>query len=98
MQLYEDGKLCQATVKSQSYDSNGVLIGTYNNNPLLYTRVYEVEFDDDYTEVYSAKCILEKLYDQADNYGKSSILLISIVGHRKDEVVTGKYIHNPKSE
>ena len=38
------------TMKRRATDANGFLIGRAHNNPLLYTREYEVELEDGTTD------------------------------------------------
>ena len=40
----DDDGLVQATVKIRKLDYEGKVVGIMNNNPLLDTRAYEVEF------------------------------------------------------
>ena len=40
----DDDGLVQATVKIRKLDDEGKVVGIMNNNPLLDTRAYEVEF------------------------------------------------------
>jgi hypothetical protein len=66
-------------------DADGRPIGTANDNPLLGTREYAVEFRDGHVESVSANLIAQNLYSQLDDEGKRHILLTDIVDHRRDE-------------
>jgi hypothetical protein len=66
-------------------DADGRPIGTTNDNPLLDTRKYAVEFRDGRVESVSANLIAQNLYSQLDDKGKRHILLTGIVDHRRDE-------------
>jgi hypothetical protein len=66
-------------------DADGRPIGTANDNPLLDTREYAVEFRDGHVESVSANLIAQNLYSQLDDEGKRHILLTDIVDHRRDE-------------
>jgi hypothetical protein len=66
-------------------DANGNPIGRANNNPILDTRVYEVEFPDGTVADYAANILAEALYAQVDADGNRFMLLKEIVDHRKDQ-------------
>jgi len=44
-------------------------MGRSNANTILDTSIYEVEFDDESTEAYSANIIAEHIYSQVDGEG-----------------------------
>jgi hypothetical protein len=60
-------------------------VGSSNANPLLDTRVYEVEFPDGSVEDYAANIIAENMYAQVDNEGRQFNVLEELVDHRKNE-------------
>ena len=64
-------------------DRNGRPVGTFNSNPLLDTRVYEVEFPDGSVNQYSANIIAESIYLECDNEGRRSQMLDRIIECRK---------------
>jgi len=64
-------------------DHRGNPIGTANDNPLLHTRMYEVEFVDGHKQAMSANLIAENLYASVDEEGRRHLLLNSICGFRK---------------
>ena len=51
-----------ARVTKQLKDANGISIGTADQNPLLDTRMYEVEFADREKASVAANCIAENLF------------------------------------
>ena len=55
-----------AIVKRSKLDYEGKDVGNMNNNPLLDTRSYKVEFSDCTTEVISANIIAENPLAQVD--------------------------------
>ena len=69
---------------SRKRDKDGHLIGTAHTNPLLDTRIYEVEFPDGQVLEYTANVIAENLYAQVDQEGRHQVILDGIVGHRND--------------
>ena len=62
---------------------DGEPVGTANDNPMLDTRVYEVEFPDGHLEELAANTIAECMYAQVDSEGHRHVLLDEIVDHRK---------------
>ena len=55
-----------AKVKKRKRDAAGIPLGEANSNPILDSRVYELEFPDGRVEEYSVKVIAENLLNQAD--------------------------------
>ena len=55
-----------------------------NPNPILDTRVYEVEFPNGRTAEYAANVIAENLYAMCDPEGIQQQLMDSIIGHESD--------------
>ena len=83
--LPQNGEHMQAArVISRAKDAEGKVIGTYNNNPILDTRVYDVMFPDGAVQQYSANIIAENLYSQVDEEGHRYQLMEGIVMHRRD--------------
>ena len=78
------------TVVSRKRDADGNPIGKANSNPILDTRVYEVQFPDGHLEEYSANVIAESMYSQVDDEGNQFLLLQEIVDHRKDSQALSK--------
>jgi hypothetical protein len=78
---------CYATGKvvKRKRDDDGLPIGKAHNNPILDTRIYEVEFQDGHVEEYAANVIAECLFSQVDEEGRQYLLLSEIVDYRKDE-------------
>ena len=85
----DDDRLVHAKVKSRAVDVDGNPMGIGNNNPLLDTRVYEVEFVDGTTEKLTANIIAENLLAQVDEEGHRQLLLDEIIDHSvNDEAIT----------
>ena len=55
-----------------------------NSNPILDTRVYEVDFEDGARQYYSANLIAENMYSQIGTEGNKYLLLSEIIDHAKD--------------
>ena len=68
----------------RSVDSDGKLIGNYNEFPVLNTRLYYVQFPDGSIKPYSEHLIAENILMQADGDGLHHQILKGILGHSKD--------------
>ena len=79
-----DGEPKYAKVTKRLKDANGIPIGTSNDNPILDTRLYEVEYADGYKESMSANLIAQNLFAQVDEEGNRHVLFEEIVDHRTD--------------
>ena len=77
-----DGLPVLTKVKKRKRDASGVPIGESNPNPILDTRIYEVEFPDGRVEEYSVNVLAENLLNQADRDGWDTGLIDEIVDHR----------------
>ena len=62
-------------------DKDDIPIGTANDNPILDSRVYEVEFLDGHKASIAANAIAENLFAQVDDEGYRTILMQEIVDH-----------------
>ena len=72
--------LCR--VKSRKRHADGTAIGSRNANPILDTRIFEVEFPDGYTDAFSTNIIAESLYANTDEHGNATGLLDEIIDHQ----------------
>jgi hypothetical protein len=57
--LPQGGELTRATVRRRVCDDGGLPIGKRNPNPILDSRLYEVEFPDGTTSAYTANMIVD---------------------------------------
>ena len=73
-----------ARVTKRMKDHAGNPIGIANTNPLLDTRIYEVEYEDGHIAAMSANAIAENLLSQVDPDGHRLLTFDSIIGHRTD--------------
>ena len=76
-----------AVIKGRKRDSNGNPIGRKNDNPILDTRVYQLQFPDGRIEEYGMNVIIENLMAQVDEQGFDLGFFDEIVDARKDESV-----------
>lgn len=86
LRLPHGGDYAHARVTGRKRDSEGNPIGLRNANPILDTRVYEVEFPDGSTDAFSANIIAENLFSQIDDEGHAYQILKEITDHRKDDL------------
>ena len=65
-------------------NANGISIGTANNNPILDTRLHEVEYLDGCKTSLTANTIAENLFSQVNDEGNRHVLFDAIIDHRRD--------------
>ena len=81
--LPKGGVLVKGRVTARKRDRDGNPVGHANDNPILDTRSYIVDFDNgDQTEL-TANMIAESLYLQCDPKGNQYVLLEEIVDHQR---------------
>ena len=73
-----------AKVLRRSRNEDGEIIGTHNENPLMNTLVYDVEFPDGEVREYSANILAENMYAQVDAKGHTHTMLDSIIDYSKN--------------
>ena len=76
-----------ARVARRVVGPSGERIGAYDDQPMLNTIMYEVEFDDGQVKEYGATSIAENILAQVDDDGFSSPLLQAIIDYCKDTSV-----------
>ena len=69
-------------VIGRSVDKNGNVSGKQHNNPILDTRLYDVQFPDGSIKKLAANRIAVNLYASVDEYGHRHSAVRQIVGHR----------------
>ena len=84
VQLPVGGEMKEGVIKSRKRNFDGTLVGKATSNPLTDTREYEVDFGDGNYYEYTANVILENLYSQVDDYGRSHSMFSGILDHEKD--------------
>ena len=65
-------------------DKDGLPIGTASENPILDTRMNEVEYADGYKTAMAANAIANNLFAQVDQDGRRFVLFDEIIDHRTD--------------
>ncbi len=66
--------MAQGRVVKRSRDKNGNPIGRANDNPILDTHEYNVEFEDGHEAEHAANVISQSMYSQCDLGGKNYVL------------------------
>ncbi len=82
--------LVPAQVVGRKRGQDGNPIGQENTNPLLDSRVYEVEFPDGHIEEYVANIIAKNIYAEVDAEGNHFLIMDEITGHKVDENALSK--------
>ena len=77
-----EGAMVHANVRRRVCDKEGRPIGNPHSNPLLDSRLYEVEYADGHIEELTANVIAENLISQVDEEGRRQMMLDSIIDHR----------------
>ena len=90
--------MARGRVISRKRDADGNPTGRQHDNPILDTRVYNVQFDDGEISELAANVIAENLYAQCDPEGNQYILLEGLVDYRRNDTATTlidqRTIHN----
>ena len=71
------------------------MTGTYDDNPILNSIIYEVEFPDGQVCKYSANIIAENMLAQCNDEGFSKALMEVIIDYKHDETavpMSDKYV------
>ena len=71
-------------VKERTRTPSGDLFGKANDNPILDTRSYNIEFPDGQVRAYTANVIAEHMVAQCDLNGNQFRLMEALVGHKTD--------------
>ena len=79
----EDAHPMFGKVTKRLKDHRGNPIGTAHTNPIMDTRMYEVEFADGQIQAMSANLFAENMFASVDKQGHRHLLIDSIIDHRK---------------
>ena len=82
VEIPRGGILTKGRVVSRKRDIHGNPIGRANDNPILDTRTYVVQFSDGDELDLNANMIAEAIYAQCDPDGNQYILLDALIDHR----------------
>ncbi len=78
-------EMCSGKVVRRSLGPDGGTAGMYEDNPMLNSVIYDIEFPDGQTREYAANTIAENMLTQVDCDGYSKTLMVGIVDFKKDE-------------
>ena len=67
VQLQLGDSVAVGTVKQRSIGPDGHSVGSYHDNPILNSVVYDVEFPDGQVKEYAANVIAENMLTQVDD-------------------------------
>ena len=81
--LTQEEKQQTAKVIFRTIDSNGNIIGNFDENPVINQLVYDVEFTDGPVKHHAEYVIAENVFSQVDLSGLYAQALDKIVIHRK---------------
>ncbi len=82
--LLRGSQMMQGTMKACKRDLDGNPIGRWLDNPILDTRLYDVEFPDGEVTLLMANAIAQAMYVQCNVDGNEYLLLDSFVDVQKD--------------
>ena len=71
-------------MKKRAVNDDGAMIGTYDDNPMLNSMLYEVEFADGTVKEYAANVIAESMLTQVDSDGYSTPVMQGIINYKMD--------------
>jgi hypothetical protein len=83
LMLPKGGVMVKGHVTACTRDRDSNPVGCANDNPILDTRSYMVNFDDGIQTELTANMIAESLYSQYDSNGNQYVLLEEIVDHQR---------------
>jgi hypothetical protein len=90
VRLAQGDVLQTAKVLGHSINNDGSVTGTYNDNPILNTFMYDVGFPDGEVKEYSANIIAENMFAQVDGDGNTSPVFSGILSFTKDSSAVSK--------
>jgi hypothetical protein len=66
---------------------DGAVAGTYDENPILNTMIYDVEFPNGDIKEHAANIIAENMLTQIDLDGYSLTMMKGIIDYKRDDAV-----------
>jgi hypothetical protein len=85
VQLQLGEEFVTGKVKQRALGPDGKVTGSYDDNPMLNSIIYEVEFPDGQVREYSANVIAENMLSQVDDDGYSRTLMEALIDYKRDE-------------
>jgi hypothetical protein len=94
LSLPQGERMTPAKVIGLSMDDEGKVISNVNENPILNTTLYDVEFPNGMVRSYAANVFAENIYNMVNDDSETEAILDGIVGHRSNQnAVTKDNIH-----
>ena len=85
--LQIDSEMKKGKVVRCAAGPDGKVMGTYDDNPILNTVLYEVKFPDGQIREYAANVIVENMLTQVDSDGFTLTMMKGIVDFKMDPAV-----------
>ena len=85
VQLHHRDQITTGKVKRRALGPDGRTAGSYHDNPMLSSTIYEVEFPDGEVKDYAANVIAENMLTQVDYEGFTTTMMEGIIDHDRDE-------------
>ena len=82
--LQLDDKMIMGKAKGRSLGDNGKVVGSYDDNPILNSIIYDIEFPDRQVKEYSANILAENMLSQVDDNGHNQLMMDAITNFKKD--------------
>eukprot|EP00957_Ditylum_brightwellii_P170173 12954234-Ditylum_brightwellii.AAC.1 len=86
VQLHHQDHITTGKAKRRALGNNGRTAGSYHDNPMLNSTVYEVEFLDREVKEYAANVTAENMLTQVDYEGFTTTVMEGIIYHDRDEI------------
>jgi hypothetical protein len=101
LMLPRDNSLARGTVIGQKRDARGGPIGNTNANPIMYSRIYRVEFDDGDVCELTVNIIADSMYASWDADGNEYLLFDYYVDYKSNRKAVTKdnqrFVHNGRN-
>jgi hypothetical protein len=85
LNLPQGEMMLPAKVIGVAMNDDGHVIGNPNENPILNTTLYEVQFSDGMIKTYAANTIAENVYNMVNEDGETATIFDGIIGHKKNK-------------
>jgi hypothetical protein len=85
VQLQPGDEMCSGKVVRRSLGPDGRTARMYDDNSMLNSVIYDIEFPDSQTKEYAANTIAENMLTQVDCDEYSTTLMQGIIDFKKDE-------------
>ena len=82
--LQLDDKVVMGKVKDRSLGNDGKVVGSYDDNPILNSIIYDIEFPDGQVKEYLANILAENMLSQVDDNGHNRLVMDAIIDFKKD--------------